>query len=43
MKILSLDFGGSSAKHGLADENAIITERGNSPLRWPVIDMCFYI
>ena len=31
MKILALDFGGSSVKYGVVDENAVITESGKLP------------
>ncbi|NLB37502.1 MAG: ROK family protein [Clostridiales bacterium] len=31
MKVLALDFGGSSVKYGIVDENAVITESGKLP------------
>lgn len=31
MKVLALDFGGSSVKYGIVDENAVISESGNLP------------
>ena len=31
MKILALDFGGSSVKYGVVDENAVISESGKLP------------
>lgn len=31
MKVLALDFGGSSVKYGVVDENAVITESGKKP------------
>lgn len=31
MKVLALDFGGSSVKYGVVDENAVITDSGKMP------------
>lgn len=31
MKVLAIDFGGSSVKYGIVDENAVITESGKLP------------
>ena len=31
MKVLALDFGGSSVKYGIVDENAVISESGKVP------------
>lgn len=31
MKVLALDFGGSSVKYGIVDENAVISESGKRP------------
>lgn len=31
MKVLALDFGGSSVKYGIVDENAVISESGKCP------------
>lgn len=31
MKILALDFGGSSVKYGIVDENAVISQSGKRP------------